>query len=132
MRQHLLNAYGEENARVLVTHAGVTQKWLDTIELDLNLIMLHDNESEWNMIGRARGGGHRCGGPVWCDYWAEFKPIPGIKQVFGHTQHRKVGEARGVVTQDGKNFNIDCLDTSNEVLVWSPELGFYPIDYRDL
>lgn len=133
--QYMLDAYRDESSGVLVTHAGVTEDWIDMIGLSdksLGDALSEAPEESWNIAGRVRGGNYPHGGPVWCDYWAEFKPIPGVKQVFGHTQHREVGEDRGVVTKDGENFNIDCLDTSDEVLVWSTELGFFPVDYRDL
>jgi hypothetical protein len=132
-----LDSYKDESSGALVTHAGVTEAWrnmISPINNGLEEVLLLASEADWNMVGKSRGGIYPCGGPVWCDYWAEFKSIPGVKQVFGHTQYRAfgIGHGRGVVSEDGENFNVDCLNTSDEVLVWSPELGFYPIDYRDL
>ncbi|NVZ11218.1 serine/threonine protein phosphatase [Allochromatium humboldtianum] len=135
MRRYLLDVYTDPASGVVVTHAGITQVWIDSIEARLEEIL--DEESfgasqpDWNMVGQIRGGNDRCGGPVWCDYWSEFEPIAGIKQVFGHTAYRPVGKKRGVFTADGENFNVDCLDTSSEVLVWSSATGFCSVDYRE-
>ena len=36
------------------------------------------------LAGRGRGGANPCGGLTWCDL-REFRTIPGVNQVFGHT-----------------------------------------------
>jgi hypothetical protein len=41
----------------------------------------------WLQPGRARGGWAKVGGVNWLDYDREFKPVPGLKQIFGHTPH---------------------------------------------
>ncbi|NIU00684.1 MAG: hypothetical protein GWN01_07025, partial [Nitrosopumilaceae archaeon] len=48
-----------------------------------------------------RGGMDAYGGIVWCDY-DEFEPIPGVKQIFGHTADQ--------VPKRYNNENI-CIDT---------------------
>lgn len=130
MLTDLKDSYFDEDARVLVTHAGISQSWLDYIDMDLDVALLKASDRQWNMVGRARGG-TEAPGPVWCDYWQEFEPVPWLSQVFGHTQYRHVGKDRGVVSLN-QCFNIDCLDTSDEVLVWSPKIGMYTVPYRDL
>ena len=111
-----------EAAGFLITHAGISKTWLpdaddnywtadeiiDYIEyIDLDTIA---------QVGVARGGTARCGGPLWCDYWSEFVPVPGIKQVMGHSAYRPEGERKGIVVDGHGNWNIDCLQTTREVL----------------
>lgn len=56
-----------------------------------------------NVVGYHRGGFEKqIGGSLWCDYWAEFRPTPGVKQIFGHSH------CDGVHTHDGLNFCVDC------------------------
>lgn len=40
--------------------------------------------------GQARGGFEPVGGINWCDFNYEFTPIPGVKQIFGHTPGNEV------------------------------------------
>ncbi len=35
--------------------------------------------------GYARGGSYPVGGVIWCDWFDEFQPIQGVKQIVGHT-----------------------------------------------
>ncbi len=103
----------------LVTHAGVSSAWLPegltSVEQVVQYLCSAPDE-RLDAVGRARGGREVCGGPYWCDYWEEFQPIPFIKQVFGHSASRPTGERPGIVTKDGMNYNVDCLDWVNEVL----------------
>ena len=81
----------------LLTHAGVTSEWLHSHEqlveaptaANINALM----ESEEGIaaladVGWARGGWASTGGPMWADYTevAASEPLPGILQIFGHTQ----------------------------------------------
>jgi len=91
---------------VLVTHAGVTLKAIpykpDADDFrPLVEEFLHGPYR--NMVGRARGGRDPVGGIYWCDFNHEFEPIPGIRQVFGHTR------GNGIRTK-GDNWCIDCLE----------------------
>jgi len=52
-------------------------------------------------IGRRRGGTYPVGGITWLDFNAEFTPVPGFKQIVGHTP-----QPSGFAHQEG-NF---CLD----------------------
>ena len=108
----------------VITHAGISQKWLPkwcrSKEEVLEYLEVAP-EKELNAIGYSRGGRDPCGGPYWCDYWEEFIPVESIKQVFGHTARRPLGQPPGIVTLDDRNYNIDCLDRVNEVLEISEE-----------
>ncbi len=44
--------------------------------------------------GVARGGSAPCGGPLWLSWQSEFRPTPGLHQLFGHTASR--GTVRGL------------------------------------
>jgi hypothetical protein len=104
---------------VLATHAGVSKIWLDAhnytaeTSTDIASILNHCAISELHEVGYARYGKHECGGPLWCDYYSEFVPIEGVKQVFGHSAHRK---SHYGVLKKGSNYNIDALDFTNQVL----------------
>lgn len=54
------------------------------------------------LAGRARGGSNRLGGCTWMDWDREFRPVAGVKQIVGHTQHH---EPRYSIASDV------CLDT---------------------
>ncbi len=94
----------------LITHAGVSANWLPVSPSALPecLDTLPCTEHLYD-IGRARGGFAKVGGPFWCDYYTEFKPIKGVKQIFGHTAIHPVTTQKGIVS-NGYNYNIDCLD----------------------
>lgn len=64
------------------------------------------------MAGRARGGHPTAlGGLVWCDWYREFEPIPGVRQIVGHTVTDSHPASRHTFTPDrrwrGENWNID-------------------------
>ena len=95
---------------LLVTHAGLTKALWDNQQLNRDILTqvlaegFADSTSFFHRIGFARGGLDRYSGPLWCDYRHEFEPVPGLRQVFGHT--------RGVdIRQDHPgNWCIDCLE----------------------
>lgn len=81
----------------LVTHAGLSfrhkevkkvkdfKKFMPEAETEA-LISAAKGENSWFYgVGRARDGNHETGGITWCDFREEFTPVPGLKQVFGHT-----------------------------------------------
>jgi predicted phosphodiesterase len=90
------------------THAGIakTKEWNEeTFEKDIEDArhsMLLGRISNLLGVGYARGGRQNKGGITWCDYNEEFKPIPEIKQIFGHTPSSTVR------TSDKLNY---CIDT---------------------
>lgn len=83
---------------IFFSHAGLTGRVLPRIGADWNSIrewLLFQREvfrlnpgdldNVYTKIGRARGGTHEAGGLLWCHFWSEFSPIPGLNQIFGHT-----------------------------------------------
>jgi hypothetical protein len=79
----------------LMSHAGLTDYYAPTDGMPLRgflsqqealaLECLSGDRHHWIWaIGRQRGGDDPVGGLVWCDV-REFRPIPGINQIFGHT-----------------------------------------------
>lgn len=99
----------------LVSHAGLTKQIWDKFQLTLD--NLDDKLQDWwpnirtpmHWIGNYRGGLNKVGGLFWCDWNAEFNPIEGLTQVFGHTAGRGV-------RQRVNSFCIDCLDNEHSFL----------------
>ena len=93
----------------LVTHAGLTKQIWDQQKLTLENLdeklteWWPDNSSPVHQIGRYRGGYANVGGTFWCDWNAEFRPVPNLTQVFGHT----AGQG---IRQIENSYCIDCLD----------------------
>lgn len=115
----------------LITHAGVSAHWLEAEHSALDeVVETIERSPETRLLdcGWARGGSAPCGGPLWCDYWQEFEPIAGVKQIFGHTEYR-LGNSRGVVNM-GDNYNVDCLGSQPEVLCINDEgqVSVIPLD----
>lgn len=93
----------------LVTHAGLSkQLWEDQL---LNLDVLDHVLCDWwsdirspaHWIGWKRGGRDPCGGTFWCDFRCEFSPVPGLRQVFGHTRGKGIRQVE-------QSYCIDCLE----------------------
>jgi len=97
--------------KILVTHGGITQYLWKDAELTVdNLVLTLDNwkkedirASKFGWIGKARGGIDPYGGPFWCDFDEEFKPVFGITQIFGHTPGRDIRRI-------GSNYCINQLE----------------------
>lgn len=88
---------------ILVTHAGLTGLAFTKEDIKNLDAWSKDYESPFFAIGRARGGRAPIGGPLWCDFNMEFKPIPNLIQVFGHTH------GAGIRNKE-ESYCIDCLD----------------------
>lgn len=58
----------------------------------------------WLGAGFARGGVQPVGGIIWLDWDKEFKPIPYLNQIVGHTEHKYPQEK---ITQNSKNYDLD-------------------------
>ncbi len=97
----------------LCTHAGVSRQFFEeygTVSLkefmvqsveDLRHIDDANRLQKFFQVGISRGGPHKNGGIVWCDY-DEFTDIPAIRQIFGHTRAPEVRQNK---------YHI-CLDTT--------------------
>ena len=100
---------------ILVTHAGLTNQLWEKHNLSRDT-MTHTLDAWWpnpkspmHQIGRYRGGWDEYGGLFWCDWNAEFEPVPGLTQIFGHTAGKGIRQVE-------QNFCIDCLDHENSFL----------------
>lgn len=113
MRKHL-DLWIEEDS-FLFSHAGMSLNWIPVSERDNPMgYLVEATLPSIYQIGYSRGGNYPCGGLLWCDYYEEFKPVPDIKQVFGHTARAEV--EKGIRTDDAENYCIDCLDRVTEVI----------------
>lgn len=98
----------DNDRNILFTHAGLSChylesvaefnpknseeliRWLTCKEVKLIQDLYNDRPNTLVCAGYSRGGRQSVGGINWCD-WTEFKPIPFISQIFGHSVLRKVG-----------------------------------------
>ena len=107
----------------LVSHAGVSKQLLRVIGGSDKLTKLEEarylreylRNGQFHEIGYARGGNSPVGGLMWCDWFEEFVPLTVANQVVGHSGYRRSSGPQGVLEKDG-NYNIDCLDHTQEVL----------------
>lgn len=132
----------DENNRVLFSHAGLSKTlWDDHGFTYKNLPeKLEDWMSDLNSplwgIGRSRGGWEKCGGLLWCDWQTEFVPIPGLRQVVGHSSSplppKSFSEVRhSQIRESDGNWNVDCLLRALEALEYDDETGeFIPVSLR--
>lgn len=130
----------EPDLQLLVTHAGLNHAtWLQSIGGEDEITWpleealwqwTRDRDSPFYKIGRYRGGPDKEGGPLWNDWTAEFKPVAGLTQVFGHScsdkeKARKCTEERiGLLrrTEAGGTYSwcIDNLQRGYEFLEFEP------------
>ena len=112
----------------LCTHAGLSYEFYQfynplSYNVDTFLNKMMDDE-EWTYklfaVSNYRGGSWPYSGPLWCDY-DEFKDIPGIKQIFGHTHDRN---ARWRKYDDGAE--RWCIDT------WLKYYGLYDTETKEM
>lgn len=100
----------------LCSHAGVSNNLLKDIDQTLDEYL---NTGDFKQIGHSRGGTDKVGGLYWCDWYVDFKPIPYVNQVVGHSRHRP-GKEKGILGLIGEtetSFNTDCLNSKPEFLV---------------
>jgi len=105
--------------KLLITHAGLTAYLWKEFELTLDNLAAKLEEwkhKQWyaspnGWIGRARGGIQPVGGIFWCDFNLEFRPIEGLRQVFGHTGWFDLHQdlTYGIRKREVANYCIDCL-----------------------
>ena len=93
---------------------GELTKFLD-VELKAGFRKAANNESSWILnAGRSRGGLFNVGGITWCDYNAEFHPLTGLNQIFGHTPQRE--RARWCVLDEQSKKPVN-----RSAFVWTPD-----------
>ena len=108
-----------ENERILITHAGLHAQVAVALGITLENLpfvlekAVENPKSPAHWIGKARGGAAPYGGIFWCDWYQEFQPIPGIRQVFGHTRLNSPFPEVDDLKQP-QNVCIDCLDKALE------------------
>lgn len=113
--ESLFKPYVIIQPNILVTHAGLTNIiWnkfnLHWDNLDLKLKNWWENiKSPAHWIGKRRGGLNSVGGIFWCDFNTDFRPIPGIIQIFGHTAGKEIRKVED-------SYCIDCLDYTDDFL----------------
>jgi hypothetical protein len=98
----------------LVTHAGLHPQVAEKLSEDWEAEFNH-KASALHWIGRYRGGPDPVGGIFWCDFNAEFEPIEGLNQIFGHSRARTY-DIRSMSGKNSTNYCIDCLDTQLKFL----------------
>lgn len=76
----------------------------DEALIDVNNII----SNNWFEAGFARWGMYKVGGITWLDWRKEFKPIPYINQIVGHSE---VQIPEKMATENSKNY---CLDTKSQ------------------
>ena len=114
-----------EHQGFVISHAGIHPRFLENGPWSTEFgqvtqeIFWRNPYHCWvNVVGRSRGGDAIAGGALWCDYYAEFEPVPGLKQIFGHSHCSEIA------TKDGLNF---CIETSlKEYLILTDgKMGMY-------
>lgn len=96
----------------LMSHAGFTPDTHYLLSEQMHthaLVSAHSGGfHEIFNAGRARGGRAATGGPTWLDWNQEFEPLPGLKQIIGHTHGHSVRV---------KDDNY-CIDTGLKHVAW--------------
>ncbi len=74
----------------------------------------------WLDAGVARGGLQSVGGITWLDWIYEFKPIPGLNQIVGHTEFIQPEEK---IIRNSNNYDLDTRNQhigvlENGIFIW--------------
>tara|TARA_Y100000114_G_scaffold50443_2_gene46058 strand:- start:10685 stop:11365 length:681 start_codon:yes stop_codon:yes gene_type:complete len=105
---------------VLVSHAGVSQEFLNHKEMSLREYL---DKEDFNDIGYYRGGDCPAGGGLyWNDFNTEMLPVPGVTQVVGHSNSKGKYLQDGVrllKKNDGLVYCVDNLGRSSETVLIS-------------
>lgn len=102
---------------ILLTHAGVSNQFVrknypkdigdPTLEGVCEMLdKSWKNQDRVLDIGFSRGGNAKEAGIFWNDWYQDFIPIYGIRQIFGHTPATEI-------CKKGDNWCIDCLLSTN-------------------
>ena len=97
----------------LLTHAGVSKTMLEDTDTTLGEYLYNYEHFD---IGYSRGGDFPVGGLLWCDWYGEFKPIPDVPQIVGHTEARYSNDDSGILER-GNSINVDCNGKRNQHLL---------------
>ena len=103
----LLRPYVEVEG-FLISHAGVSNALLEHLDITCQEYLAR---GEYCDIGYVRGGSAPVGGLFWQDFNHEFEPVPGVKQICGHTRGQP-----GLIRANGDNYCIDCIEGSGDVV----------------
>ena len=117
--------------RIELTKPGITA-WLDQAVLQNNLALNNGGSGWFTQAGRSRGGRFKHGGLVWQDFDLDFEPIDGLKQIVGHTPHKKIlapVKFGGTNILDSDNLDIDC-HLNQYLIIHNQQLEIK--NYRDL
>lgn len=102
---------------ILIVHGGLDKRIWDRYNLTLESLpqalaeWCADPNSPAYWIGQSRGGPMPCGGLFWCDFDREFRPVPGLIQIVGHTRGEKLR------VKDG-NFCVDYNDYTSDLFYY--------------
>lgn len=114
---------------VLVSHAGVSSKYLEANNVSLDDYL---KTGEYTEVGYTRGGRNPVGGLLWCDWFTEFEPIQGVPQICGHSGYRPSGVERGILKNDNTYMIDNFCCGGKEVLLMTEDKTFKVINLRDI
>lgn len=114
----------------LLTHAGVVPQrvkvpdgktfveWMHEQEADIRRALGQGVPHPWLEVGSSRSGGwyKGYGGLVWAD-WSEAGIVPGVNQLFGHSEGLQIRRIK-----EGDTQSI-CMDTQRRHFAWINETG---------
>ena len=98
----------DEEHNILITHAGLSESFLNNTIEDKSISEIDLFIYLQNALRNIHNDIYYEGGIFWCRP-TEFTPIKDLRQIFGHTHVLEIRNYDG-------NYNIDCLETSREVL----------------
>ena len=81
----------------------MAERELDRIAAGRDSNLLH--------VGTSRGGYDRVGGPLWLDWAREFRPVPGLNQIVGHSPAKGVLRAK-CLTPAGTHRQFELAEPS--------------------
>ncbi len=108
----LITAYVRERSKedempVLLTGKEIVDKVIKPAT-DEALAHAGTKQSEWIGAGYARNGNQPVGGILWLDWTLEFRPVPHLNQIVGHTELKRPGVKK---SRTSTNY---CIDTKNK------------------
>ena len=115
---------------VLVSHAGIDDLLLEQRDQTYQQYL---DAGDYHQVGRIRGGMHNAiGGLYWNDFNHEMEPVPGLKQVVGHSYSKDRDARDGVRVKHGENggetWCVDNLGRKMEVaIIANDEIYQYPL-----